>query len=733
MARLLARFADEASGAIVPAIDEFTILDGVDYSMPLAVRLPEKVTAEEFQEVRKAALKEASAAFHFQFDRPYQTAENLGMFPIADPLREWDYGGGYGWGSTRQEILRRCHLAWERNPLANTAVELTTRFSVGEGLTITYSNTDVEEIVEEFRCNPENAINEFEKSLANDLQVDGEVFIRFKEDEDGQTVIIPLKPWEVCWIEHERGMPRRVTSYHVIQNMDNGTPGDFEQVTEDVPADDIIHVAINRMSYELRGRPEIFRILPWLSAYKSWLENRARQNHWRDALLWDVTLEGATSGQVATKRAQYKQPPAPGSLAIHNEKEKWNPLTNKSSAGDVAEDGRQIKLMIAAGAQLPEYMLSDGANANLASATAQQLPSLRKFTDFQDILIWQLWVPIYKRVIQNAIDAQRLPEECDEQDEEGDTIKIPSKREKPQNGDTAAMPQRPYHKTKSIKTLEAFTLTGPELESSDPKTLADALSLALGQGWVSSETAAGRMGFDYRMEQKRIKREEDMAAQDRAQGRIPPGPTQMLPTVSSPMQFPELVPTAAPAGNGETPEEPKVFPRRPQIESYAVEFPVSEELDMANLSLMINPALSAEALAADVDRQIVALSESARAVVERRARQEQTQRLAESERARQLALIEQTLSIMRAFTDALQSGAAMRLSEQYETPTIVVNVPEQPTPIININMPEQPAPVVNITTPPVTVNLPPEKESDETLKIERNPDGTISQVRKVRK
>ena len=154
---------------------------------------------------------------------------------------------------------------------------------------------------------------------------------------------------------------------------------------------------------------------------------------------------------------------------------------------------------------------------------------------------------------------------------------------------------------------------------------------------------------------------------------------------------------------------------------------------MANLSLMINPALSAEALAADVDRQMTVLRESARAVVERRAHQEQTQRLAESERARQIDLIEQTLTVMRAFTRALQEGAAIRLSEQYEAPTIVVNVPEQPAPVININVPEQPTPIVNITVPPVTVNLPPEKESDETLKIERNPDGTISQVRKVRK
>ena len=677
LARLLARFADEAAGAIVPAIDEFTILDGVDYSMPLAVRLPEKVTAAEFQEVRKAALQEASAAFHFQFDRPYQTADSLGMFPVADPLREWDYGGGYGWGSTRQEILRRCHLAWERNPLANTAVEITTRFSVGEGLTITYSNTDVEDIVEEFRCNPENAINEFEKSFSNDLQIDGEVFIRFKEDEDGQTVIIPLKPWEVCWIEHERGMPRRVTSYHIIQNTDNGTPGDFEQVTEDVPADDIIHVAINRMSYELRGRPEIFRILPWLSAYKSWLENRARQNHWRDALIWDVTLDGAQPGQVAAKRAQYKQPPAPGSLAIHNDKEHWNPLTNKSGAGDVAEDGRQIKLMIAAGAQLPEYMLSDGANANLASATAQQLPSLRKFTDFQDILIGQLWLPIYKRVIQNAIDAKRLPEECEEHDEEGDTIKVPEKRD-PSASSGAAVPQRPYNKTKSIDTLEAFTLTGPELESSDPKTLADALSLALGQGWVSNETAAGRMGFDYRMELKRTRREEDIARQDKAQGRTAPGPTQPAPAQAFPPPAPQNGKEQSPNGNP------------PQTEQPAQTAPTTEGDDgMVQIRLPVPQVRMDARPAIDYARMAGAIGE--------------------------------------VVNDAL---AVSNLREQNES----VLLADALTRLADALMQQAP-PVVNITTPPVTVVIPPapqEETGNETMEIERNPDGTIARVRKVK-
>ena len=48
---------------------------------------------------------------------------------------------------------------------------------------------------------------------------------------------------------------------------------------------------------------------------------------------------------------------------------------------------------------------------------------------------------------------------------------------------------------------------------------------------------------------------------------------------------------------------------------------------------------------------------------------------------------------------------------------------------------QQAPPVVNITTPPVTVVIPPapqEETGNETMEIERNPDGTIARVRKVK-
>lgn len=479
----------------------FTIDDGVDYSLPLVV--PDWATPEQKAALVQGALTEANAAYHFQFDRPYLYNENPSQFPTESPLREWDQ-------TMRREVISRSHLAYARNPLAKRAINLTTEFVMGDGLTITYSNQDVKKVIEDFRANRENDVEGYEKSLCTDLQLDGEVFIQFFKDDQGQTVIVPIPPWEIIWIVSEMGFRRRVESYHRIGNQSTGFPGNMESLNVDIPAEQVLHVAINRHSYEVRGKAELFVILPWLKAYKDWLENRARQNYYRGAIIYDVTLDDAQPSQVSAKRAQYKQPPSPGSIAIHNSKEHWAIQESKVGAADVAEDGRQIKLMSAVGKGVPEYMLSDGENANLASATAQQLPALRTFGSFQDVMVGQMWKPVYQQVIRNAVLAGILKEMVEQQDTDGDPVKDKKGA------------------TKMIKAEDAFDVVPPELESDDPKNLAQALQIATGEGWVSDETASGRMGFEYDLEQKKIEKKLARDQERQAQGLMPSGfnPTQ---------------------------------------------------------------------------------------------------------------------------------------------------------------------------------------------------------------
>jgi hypothetical protein len=291
-----------------------------------------------------------------EFGRPYaaNATEKLGMPPFE--LAEWDF-------DTRLDVLKRCHQAWERNPLAHTVVSYTRRYAVGMGMTVSYKAQEVKDIIEEFINAPENRVDSIEKEVCDSLQVDGEIFWRL-HTKNGKTRLSIVEPWKVKEIEVNEGNPNDRKAY-VLTN------------DTKIPADQVRLDAINRLPYEKRGRPELFRILPWLKAYRDWLENRARRNRYL-AMLYDVTIKGATAGQVQSKRAQYAEPPSPASIVVHNENETWQVLTGDPSGSAAEPDGRRMLLMIAAGVELPEFMLSDASQTNLASATAQQFPPMLK-------------------------------------------------------------------------------------------------------------------------------------------------------------------------------------------------------------------------------------------------------------------------------------------------------------------------------------------------------------------
>jgi hypothetical protein len=466
---------------------ESGIDDGVDYRQPVVIpwhvsREPQAVLAH--LEGTQSYSDQTLSTYRFQFDgRRSQRYDGRVWMPIDDPLEEWDW-------DTRKEVLTNCHAAYHRNPIAKQAVDLTRRFVVGKGHTVSAKNRDVQDVIDRFRANKENYIHGYDRSFIQDVQVDGELFVRIFSD-GGEVVIAPIPPWYVRGAETEPGFMRRVR-YWILEYVQNG-----ELIQERVPSDDVIHIAINNHSYELRGRPDLFVILPWLRAYNEWLVDRARQNKWRSALLWVVKVAQTAPGILAKVRAAWRKPPTPGSVAVVPDSVDVDAVTNSINANDASEDGRQIKMMSAVGVGIPEYMLSDGENANLASATAQQLPALWKFTDGQQLMAEQVWTPIYRRVIQAAVDAGELPEIVPVEDVDGDVV--------PDSEPMAA--------------VDAFAVGYYELQSDDPKTLAEALGTLIDRRVMSIETARERAGLDHHEEEKRIEREEVARRDAYEQGR----------------------------------------------------------------------------------------------------------------------------------------------------------------------------------------------------------------------
>lgn len=430
--------------------------------------------------VNEAALEKVTEEqwSRFEFDTPYSkyyNIERLGVPGKFTLLREWTW-------PERFDVLERCHQAWERNPLARAGVEWTNHFVVGAGGQIHFRAAEIRDIVNEFREDPTNDIAGAERESCTGLQVDGEVLYRFYSNRQGRTTIVPIRPWHIHWINTDKGNYKDKVSYHYVYTIYRSDPGASDFGIEDVPAKDMVHATINKYPYELRGRPDLFSILPWLKAHRDFLEERARLNR-RKTIYYTLTVKNATPGQVSATQAKFKVPPAPGSIIVMNENMKLESVESHINAEQALEDGRQIKLMAISGMLLPEFYFADGANSTLASATAQSLPALRKFSDYQDILQKQVWIPIYQKVIQNAVDAGRIPEILDEIDENGKPTK------------------------NKIRAIDAFSYEYPEIKEKDPLNLAKAFQIYGMMGLVSRATMSAKAGFDPVKEQEKIKLE----------------------------------------------------------------------------------------------------------------------------------------------------------------------------------------------------------------------------------
>ena len=557
--------------------------DGVDYSQPVIIpgwlrrlaatntKLSESLTTPQ----------NLSQTYRDQFSNPNRTGYDLPIMQTTeDPLMEWDW-------STRERVLSNCHAAYARNPVANAAVDYTADFVVGDGFNLTCKNPEVEEILEAFINNPENAIRETERQAVIDLQVDGELIIRYFT-EAGEVIAVPQRPWELESIKTEIGFFRRPETYRFQRRETEGDSpsGTTKTMLEDVDAKDVQFVAINRHRYELRGRPELYRILPWLRADKEFLEDRVRQNKWRGALLWWVSVINGTAPTIANVAARWRKPPSPGSAYVSSDKEVVQPLSNPTQADDASLDGRAIRLMILIGVRLPEYFFADGANANLASSTNQSLPALTKFEAFQQIMIEQVWTPMFKRVLQVAIDAGELPEEVEEYDSTGkpkmedatpeeyqgqadeeykadkalqqegrnlltspdlsfiarsvleefgiksnnktpitppsEVPTLPDIAKQMSSGQVPPPTEIPPQKPKTCKTIDAFEVSYEPVKSQDLAALTNMLSTATDRGWASNQTAAEKLGFDTAIEKERGEREANEQRTKVAQGLVAP-------------------------------------------------------------------------------------------------------------------------------------------------------------------------------------------------------------------
>lgn len=301
--------------------------------------------------------------------------------------------------------------AWRTNPLAFRVVSLTTDYVVGSGIQISSPVAYVDRFVSEFWQHRQNRMGMRIYSWCDELARAGELFVvLFTNPADGMSYVRTIPAVKVDRIEVDDEDLERELRCHELRN-DDVIQGKWwagwEMAKDDLETPVMLHYAVNRAVGCVRGQGDLVPILPWLRRYREWLEDRVRVNRYKNAFLWHVKLQGAGPGDIEAKQGQYSKPPSPGSVIVTDETEDWSPVQPKIQAEDVKDDGKALRLMVAAGAGIPLHYLAEGETATRTTAREMVGPTVRHYEHRQRFFC-ELLVDVIEKAAYRARVAGQL-------------------------------------------------------------------------------------------------------------------------------------------------------------------------------------------------------------------------------------------------------------------------------------------------------------------------------------
>lgn len=190
------------------------------------------------------------------------------------------------------------------------------------------------------------------------------------------------------------------------------------RVRERVPAAEMLHTRVGADSNQKRGLTIFTPVLDVLDCYDQWMKTeltaRKLQSSivlWRKvhgspqqtAALADAAASGVGLGGERRERLR------PGTILTTNHATEIQFLQPQTNFGDAVPLGRMLLLATAAGAGLPEFMLtSDASNANYASTMIAEGPAVKLFQSEQAFFAAE-FTRVWGWIMADGVAGGRLP------------------------------------------------------------------------------------------------------------------------------------------------------------------------------------------------------------------------------------------------------------------------------------------------------------------------------------
>jgi hypothetical protein len=270
---------------------------------------------------------------------------------------------------------------------------------------------------------------------------DGETFLRIFHEPNGPPSVRFIDPEWIGPTREEPDSQGIVTEPHDVETptaylrIDPNT-GDL---AEAIPASDVLHTRIGADSNERRGLSLFAPLLDTLESFDRWLQTELLARKLQASIVLWRKVQGSPAEALRTSEANaYDTTSAgvrrerfqPGTILTTNQSTQIEFLHPKTNFSDAVPLGRMLLLSVAAGAGLPEFMLtSDASNSNYASTMVAEGPAVKLFSSEQQFFANE-WSLLWRVVMQAGVDQGELPSDLFERIEPAWTFPVVVNRDR---------------------------------------------------------------------------------------------------------------------------------------------------------------------------------------------------------------------------------------------------------------------------------------------------------------